>query len=243
MYLGEAIRFSTNARVDVATGQWAVTAGSAAVVTAGAHGEGAACRLVATIADADGAAVGEYVHPAGDEATLDVALGAIPADLTAALSACGARPVWSTLFQPPSAGHAVPYVRAHQLVAWLREHAATPGGTDPDAATEHAATVRASLTHLAGVASRHASPLAAAAFIAGILTVKDAGSPVFGEFRLATNALAQAASDPHDPVFRLSIASLTAFGDTGEAAARARRLDSDADETMRAWLARLRAIG
>lgn len=237
LFVGEALRFSTGARVDVATGDWVVTAGSAAVVDAGVvSGE-----IRVDVTDADGEILEALRIPAGDDRELGAGIASIPSRLISSLSARGVRAVWSTAFRAPSEDRAVGYARSHEALARLRSF--TGGPPAEDDADERSRQVLADLHHLTHEAEGHGSPLAVAAFIAGLLVARDIGAPSWGEFRLQANAIAQGAPDPLDPVFRLSIASMMVFGDTGEAASRAARLGRDASEELRTWLVRIGAVG
>lgn len=229
LFLGEALRFSTDARVEVATGDWVVTAGSAAVVRVRAP-EDPSSGAVVEFGDASGTVEGRLAVLAGDGA----ALASLPGRVAEGLHPRGIRAAWSTAFQAPSADHAVTYARSHEVVARLRAAAPDARG-EPD--------LHPLLAHLALASASHASPLEVAAFFAGLAAAKDAGSHAWGEYRLQANAIAQRATDPRDPVFRLSVAALALYGDTGEASARAHRLTGEATDELRAWLARIGAIG
>lgn len=234
LFLGEAVRFSSDARVEVGTGDQPVPVGLAAVVTTEVG-----ARTVIDIADADDGSVEELLLPGPEDPALGAALATLPSALMAALTPRGVRPAWSTVFQAPPADRAVASVRARGTLARLRTLAGTPPG-EPDG-EPHGIDARAGLGHLAKGASARSSPLDVALFIAGLGVAKEAGWSAWRDFRLEANAIAQGAKDPLDPVFRLSIASSILFGDTGEASARAQLLGRDAPEDLRAWLARFRA--
>lgn len=241
LYLAEAVRFSTDARVSAATGPWAVTSGSTAVVTPSVTGEGPSRAVRAAVAGGDGGSLAHLSREAPDDASLGNVLAGLPNELIATLRESGVRPFWSTVYSPPLAPQAAEYVRAHRVCAWLRDpevHAPVP--ESPDATKEKFEVVKGALQTLAGLAARSASPLATALFFAGLLATRAHGTGAHADFRLPANSLAMKADDPRETVYRLSVPVLYLFGDDGAAETRVRSLMGSGDESMRAWLARVR---
>jgi hypothetical protein len=240
LYLAEAVRFSTDAKAPAATGPWAVGAGSAAVVTATVSGEGPSRAVRISVAGGD-VEIGQISHEAPDDAALGNVISGLPGELNVKLRDAGVRPVWSTIYSPPPASQAAEYVRAHRVCAWLRDpDVHSPAPESPDATKEKAEVVKGALKTLANLASRTASPLAAALFFAGLAATKANGSGVYADFRLPANSLAMKADDPRDTLYRLSIPVLFLFGDDGAAESRLRVLSASGDEEMSGWLARAR---
>jgi len=230
LYLSDAIRFSTDARVLASTDPWAGARGAVANgVTSVAGGQVSA---------------GDVRHGAADDAELGHVLSGLAPEVVASLAGVGVRAAWSTVYSAPPPAVAPALVRGHHAVTWLADPAThEPVEGDRDASAARRAGVHRVLAGLAEVASRAAGVTGLALFYAGLALTKAAGSDVHGAFRLQANALAMGASDPRDPVYRLSIAALSIFGEDEAAASRARELKRGADEALARWLASAVRIG
>jgi len=239
LFVGEAIRFSTDARVAVQTGGERVASDAAALVEVGPVTTGPGRSLHVTVRDAQGERLGEQRASADDDDALGAALAGLPSGLTGMLAPLGVRAVWSTAFHVPADARAVDAVRALGALARLRALGGAPEAGDRGVGP----AADAELHVMSHAVASHPSPTVVAAFIAGLVVARGLAGSGWGSFRLQSNALAQRATDPRDPVFRLSVVSLRLFGDTGEASARAARLMPDGDRELRAWLARIGAVG
>lgn len=239
LFVGEAIRFSSDARVEVQTQGERVATDTAALVEVGLGTTGPDRSLRVTVRDARGERLGEQRASADDDDALGAALAGLPSSLTGMLASLGVRAVWSTAFNVPADARAVDAVRALGALARLRAL-----GEDPDAGDRGVGPAAGAELHVMSQAvASQPSPPVVAAFIAGLVVARGLAGSGWGAFRLQANALAQRATDPRDPVFRLSVVSLRLFGDTGEASARAARVMPDGDRELRAWLARIGAVG
>lgn len=237
LFVGEALRFSSDARVEVHTGSERVAADAVALVEVGLV-TGPERSLLVMVRDAHGDPLGEQRASPHDDDELGAALAELPSGLTGMLAPLGVRAVWSTTFHVPADAGAVDAVRALGALARLRAM-----GQGPDAERGQGPAADAELHAISRAVASHPSPPVVATFIAGLAVARGLAGSSWGAFRLQANALAQRATDPRDPVFRLSIVSLLLYGDRGEASGRAARLMPDGDRELRAWLARIGAVG
>jgi hypothetical protein len=240
LFLGEAMRYSTDACSVVATRPWGAVSSPAATVRPDfVREEGNRIRL--RIEGPDGSTVNEVSHEAADNASLAQVVTKLPGELASSLRPLGVHAMWSTVFSSPPPPVALLYVRAHRVCATLQDprvHQAS--SEDPDAVTWMRAGIKASLGALAEASTKSRSPLAAALFVAGLAVSKSAGTNVFFDFRLQANALAMGAEDARDPVFRLSVLLLSLFGERDLAQRRAEILNRSDDEALRLWISRAR---
>lgn len=244
LLVAEAIGFATDARASATTGPWAVTDGSAAVVTPFVTGEGPGRELRVRLSGADGSEVDELVHSVPDDASLGASVAGLVGEVNGALQRVGVRAVWSTVYAPPAPATAVAYLRGHYLVARLRDPEVHEVVADNlEATSGRRQAVRSALGALADLASHASSPLAVALFFAGLAATKAAGSAVYQDFRLPANALAMGADDPRDPVARLSVLALHLLGDDIAAEQRARAVGTSGNGELHAWLVRALAVG
>lgn len=243
LFLAEAVRYSTDARVVAGTGPWAPTTGVAGIVRLDLADEDGTRTVRARVTDADDAPVADLTFDAVDDAGFGATLAGLPSQLTGALGAVGVRAVWSTIYTPPPAEHVVAYIRAHRACSWLRNpavHRADPN--DVEGSKERRAMVVAALDLLSRVASRSKHVFGIALFLGGLAATKAAGSDAHLEHRLSANSLAMRTEDPKDPAFGLSVFALSLFGDGGAVDRRVAQL-ADADDDLRKWLLRARAAG
>jgi hypothetical protein len=245
MFLAEAVRFVSDAATVSATSGADVPDEVVDVQARTGIVDGDGERtLVVDVEDGRGEWRAALREPVADDAALEAVIGTLPGAVTGALAAAGVRPVWSTVYVPPSPGHAAEQVRGHAVCAWLLDpelHRTDPSA-DPDEAARKRASVTAALSRLAELAGRSPSPFNALLLFAGLMAVRDAGSAVYLDFRLQANALCMTATDPRDPVYRISVLMLRALGDPEIAARRARSLAGDTDPALAAWLTRTEAV-
>ena len=245
MFLAEAVRFvSDAATTSVAAGADAPDGEADARARTGIEDADGERTVVIDVEDGGGGSVAALRLPVPDDAALETVIGTLPGTLTGALASTGVRPVWSTVYVPPSPGHAAEQVRGHAVCAWLLDpelHRTDPS-VDADEVARKRAAVTAALSRLAELAGRSPSPFNALLLFAGLMAVRDAGSGVYLDFRLQANALCMNATDPRDPVYRISVLVLRALGDPEIAARRARSLGGDADPALATWLTRTEAV-
>jgi hypothetical protein len=241
MYLAEAVRFTTDAQAATSFAGASLLRPStvrADVVLAGAADDRSA--IVTLEGPADHSVV---ERGAVGIDGLETALAALPGTLTAALRAFGIRSVWSAVWASPVQGYALRQVCAHEMCRWLGDPAncvPRPEET-PEETRDRRQAVLGALRPLSGLAQRVASPFTAFLFFAGLAAARDAGSGLHLEFRLPANAMCMNATDPRDPVFRLSVLVFRLLGDPVIASQRARAIVTD-DPDLRHWLTRTEAV-
>lgn len=234
MFLADAVRYSTDARTVV---EFAEPDREEAIrgVVDGAAGPGPVVHLHAP----DGSDLGT-VADAGVSTSRAGTIAALPGALVSALRPAGVRSVWSTVFQVPDEAHVEEQVRGYAVCRWLLDddrHAEEEG--DREATAARRAVVDAALRRLAELAGRTPNPFAAMLFFAGLAATHRAGNPVYLDHRLAANGICTTATDPLDPVFRMSVLVFRLLGDPVLAGQRARALGSVDDDDLRRWLARV----
>lgn len=237
MFLADAVRYSTDARTVVEFGEPGEEEAIRGVVEGidGAAGSGPVVHLRAP----DGSDLGT-VAGAGMSTSRAGSLAALPGALVSALRPTGVRAVWSTVFQVPDEAHVEEQVRGYAICRWLLDEE-RHAGEDDDGETTAArrAAVDAALRRLAGLAGRTPDPFAAMLFFAGLAATHRAGNPVYLDHRLAANGICTTATDPLDPVFRLSVLVFRLLGDPVIAGQRIRALASVDDDDLRRWLGRV----
>ena len=243
LFLAEAVRFVSDATTAAVVSDEGDAGSAVAYVRTALEDDGREPAIVVDVRDVRGGTVGDVRRAVPDDSSLESVIGTLPAAVAVALAPVGVRPVWSTVYVPPPSGHAAEQVRGHAVCAWLRQpdlHRIDPS-TDADEAARRRAAVTAGLTRLAELAGRSASPFNAFLLFAGLMAVRDAGSGVYLDFRLQANALCMNATDPRDPVFRMSVLVLRALGDP-EIAGRRRRSLGTEDPALTSWLTRTEAV-
>lgn len=98
------------------------------------------------------------------------------------------------------------------------------------------------LRRLADAATSTSEALPAVLFFAALVGATRAGFDATNEFRMSVNARCMDATDPRDPVFRLSVIALRAIGDEAIAERRAQRLEAVEDPSFQDWLERARGL-
>jgi hypothetical protein len=239
-YLAEAVRYSTTARTAVA---WdAAVPDGAIVVELGGVDEPPAFE--AHLRGPSGEDLGTVTQPAGGDDGIGRAIVAFPGAIVAALRPAGVRSVWSTVFQPPAEALAADAVRAYAVCRFLLDpvsHRDVAG--DSDATARRRAAVDAALRRLADVSARVPSPFASMLFFAGLAGCHEHGNHAYLGYRLSANGRCMTATDPRDPVFRVSVLVFRLLGDPVIAGQRTRALGSADDEDLRRWLARIDSVG
>ncbi len=240
--LAEALRFTTAARtvasVDPDADLGDVTV-RATVVLEGDDGD----RALTVRLEAPDVELEPVRRPAGDATQLEEALGAVPGAVTAALRPAGIRSVWSTVYQPPGVGHAADAVRALSISRSLRDSASHRDvAGDSEATSVRRAKLDSAFRRLADLAGRATSPLASMPFFAALASSHDAQNHAYLGFRLSANGRCTTATDPRDPVFRMSVLVFLLLGDPVIAGQRAKALASSEDPELRQWLARIEGV-
>lgn len=238
MYLAEAVRYSTAARTAVAFGgAVAAEAIRADVLVAEASG---GRSIEVRLRGASGDDLGTVTQPADDDAALGRAIGALPGAVAAALRPAGVRSVWSTVFQIPIETHAADYVRGYAVCRALRDptiHRDVPD--DSEETARRRASVDAAFRRLADLSGRVTTPFASMLFFAGLAAAHHHGNPAYLGYRLSANGRCTTATDPRDPVFRVSVLVFRMLGDPVIAGQRTRVLATAGDDDLARWLSRI----
>jgi hypothetical protein len=206
----------------------------------GTAGDGA---LVAHLRGPSGEDLGT-VTPAVPSDDIGPAIVGLPGAIVAALRPAGVRSVWSTVFQPPAEAHAADAVRGYAVCRFLLDrtsHQDVPG--DSDETARRRAAVDSAFRRLAELSGRVTSPFASMLFFAGLAGCHDHGSPAYLGYRLSANGRCTTATDPRDPIFRISVLVFRLLGDPVIAGQRTRALASADDEDLRRWLGRVEGVG
>ena len=237
MFLAEAVRYSTAARTAVSFGG---SAEPRAILAQVAIGEALEVRLRGP----DGEDLGTVSQPAADEASLGRAIGALPGAVVAALRPAGVRSVWSTVFQIPIESHAADDVRGYAVCLSLRDpEIHRDVADDSEATARRRAAVDTALRRLADLSGRVTTPFASMLFFAGLAATHQHGNRAYLGYRLSANGRCTTATDPRDPVFRISVLVFRLLGDPVIAGQRARILASTDDEDLKRWLTRIEGVG
>ncbi|HVD70183.1 MAG TPA: hypothetical protein VNG34_04970 [Actinomycetota bacterium] len=173
------------------------------------------------------------------EADLGAVLVSLPRVTIDLLRSTGVRSSWDPRYTPPPPASAARVVRGHRACVRLADPAFfTAESADRRAAARDEATVV--LRRLADAATSTSEALPAVLFFATLVGATGAGFDATNEFRLSVNARCMDATDPRDPVFRLSVIALRAIGDEAIAERRAQRLETVEDPVFQDWLERAR---
>ncbi|HSL10609.1 MAG TPA: hypothetical protein VLA82_04780 [Actinomycetota bacterium] len=237
MYLAEAVRYSTVARTGVATDATVPDEAIAVEVDASAT-----AALVARLRGPRGEDLGT-VTQAVDGNDVGRAIVALPGAIVAALRPAGVRSAWSTVFQPPADAHAADAIRGYAVCRFLLDPTAHRDvAADSEETARRRAAVDAALRRLADLSGRVTSPSASMLFFAGLAGCHDHGDPAYLGYRLSANGRCTTATDPRDPIFRISVLVFRLLGDPVIAGQRTRALASIDDVELRRWLARIDGV-
>ena len=241
MYLAEAVRYSTVARTAVSFRGSEQPGAIRADVSVGAPGE---TSLTVGLRGVDGEDLGAVSEPLADEAGLARAIGSLPGAVVAALRPAGVRSVWSTVFQVPPEQHAVEYVRGYSVCRALGDEALHHDVADDSEETaRRRAAVDTALRRLAELSGRVTTPFASLLFFAGLAATHQYGNPAYLGYRLSANGRCTTATDPRDPVFRISVLVFRLLGDPVIAGQRQRALAATEDQDLLRWLTRVEGVG
>jgi hypothetical protein len=242
MFLAEALRYSSVARTAVAF-DGPVDDGSIAAELApiGAATERA---LAVRLRGVSGDDIGTITQAFTDDADLGRAVALLPGAVGAALRPAGVRSVWSTVFQMPVETHAADLVRGYAICRWLQDpRSHRDVSTDSEETARRRAAVDGALRRLADLSGRVTTPFASMLFFAGLAACHDHDNPAYLGYRLSANGRCTTATDPRDPVFRISVLVFRLLGDPVIAGQRTRALAAADDQELRRWLARIEGVG
>ena len=173
------------------------------------------------------------------DADLGAVLVSLPRATTDALRSTGVRSSWDSRYSPPPPASAARVVRGHRACVRLCD----PGSFISESADRRAAArdeARLVLRRLADAATSTSEALPAVLFFATLVGATRAGFDATNDFRMSVNARCMEATDPRDPVFRLSVIALRTIGDEAIAERRAHQLEAVEDPSFQDWLERAR---
>ena len=189
------------------------------------------------------AAFGLERDPIEREVESDADLGAVlvslPRATTDALRSTGVRSSWDSRYSPPPPASAARVVRGHRACVRF----ADPAFYAAESADRRAAArdeARLVIRRLADAATSTSEALPAVLFFATLVGATRAGFDAANDFRMSVNARCMEATDPRDPVFRLSVIALRTIGDEAIAERRAHQLEAVEDPSFQDWLERAR---
>ena len=241
MYLAEAVRYSTAARTGVA---WSTLPDGAIAVEVAVRDTGDGPAIVAQVRGVEGEELAAVTQTYAGEDDIGRAIAGLPGAVVAALRPAGVRSVWSTVFQPPPEEHAADVVRGYAVCRFLLDPVAHRDVADDSEETaRRRAAVDAALRRLAELSGRVTSPFASMLFFAGLAGCHGHGNHAYLGYRLSANGRCTTATDPRDPIFRISVLVFRLLGDPVIAGQRTRVLASTDDEDLRRWLARIDGVG
>ena len=242
LFLAEGIRYLTNALPSVRSEPVSPSSEQAgagiAILTSIVAGHPPVIRI--RLMDA---AFGLERDPIEREVEADTDLGSVlvslPRATTDALRSTGVRSSWDSRYSPPPPASAARVVRGHRACVRLCD----PGSFNFESADRRAAArdeAKLVLRRLADAATSTSEALPAVLFFATLVGATRAGFDATNDFRMSVNARCMDATDPRDPVFRLSVIALRTIGDEAIAERRAQRLESVEDPSFQDWLERAR---
>ena len=242
LFLAEAIRYLTNALPSVGSDPVASSGEPAgpgiSVLTSIVAGRPPAIRI--RLVDAASGDERESIErEVESEADLGTVLVSLPRATIDVLRSTGVRSSWDPRYTPPPPTYAARVVRGHRACVRF---------TDPAFYTAESADRRAAardetklvLRRLADAATSTSEALPAVLFFATLVGAMRAGFDATNDFRMSVNARCMDATDPRDPVFRLSVIALRTIGDEAIAERRAHQLEAVEDPSFQDWLERAR---
>ena len=242
LFLAEGIRYLTNALPSVgadpvaSSGEQAGAGISIRTSIVAGHPPVIRIRLV----DASSGDAREAVErEVESEADLGTVLVSLPRATIDVLRSAGVRSSWDPRYAPPPPAYAARVVRGHRACVRFADPAFfTAESADRRAAARDEAKLV--LRRLADAATSTSEALPAVLFFAALVGASRAGFDATNDFRMSVNARCMDATDPRDPVFRLSVIALRAIGDEAIAERRAQRLEAVEDPSFQDWLERAR---
>ena len=173
------------------------------------------------------------------DADLGTVLVSLPRVTVDALRSTGVRSSWDSRYSPPPPASAARVVRGHRACVRFADPAFyTAESADRRAAARDEA--RLAIRRLADAATSTSEALPAVLFFATLVGATRAGFDAANDFRMSVNARCMEATDPRDPVFRLSVIALRTIGDEAIAERRAHQLEAVEDPSFQDWLERAR---
>jgi hypothetical protein len=248
LYLAEAIRMTTDAVTSSFTRGFEAGTDEAVVgtdwlgltrVAEGSNGRTVAVR----IRDADGGTLAELERTGLDDAALGATLAELPRLVAQELRDSGVAGVWAPIYVPPSPAHALSSVLGQHLCLTLRDPDTHPRPDAPaDDRLSRRSAVKGALTALGDLATRSSQLFPALLFFGGVAATRAAKNEVFQELRQTIAAVTMRASNPSDPLNRISVLLFRFFDEHGTADTREKAALASGDENLKRWLMKVRAL-
>ncbi len=248
LYLAEAIRMTTDAVTSSFTrgfvvGQDESVAGEDwLALTRVADGPGGR-TLAVKVRDGAGEIVAELERPGLDNAALAAALAELPRLLAQELRGAGVSGGWAPIYVPPTSALALSSVLAQHLCLSLRRPGTHPTPDAPaDEQLSRRSAVKGALTALGDLATRSSQLFPALLFFGGVVATRAAKNDVYQEVRSSVAAVTMRASNPADPLNRISVLMFRSFDEHGTADSREKAALASGDEALKRWLLKVRAL-
>ena len=248
LYLAEAIRMTTDAVTSSFTRGFDAASDTPSVgegwlgLTRVERGPGG-LTVVVRVNDAAGAPIAALERTGLDGAALGAALAELPRLLAQELRGAGVSGVWAPVYVPPSPAHGLSAVLGQHLCLALRSPGTHPTEDLPnDERLSRRSAAKGALTALGDLASRSAQLFPALLFFGGVAATRAAKNDVFKELRQTIAAVTMRASNPSDPLNRLSIMLFRMFDEQGTADSREKAALASGDEALKQWLMKVRAL-
>jgi hypothetical protein len=248
LYLAESIRMTTDAITSSFTRGFepasdAATVGQDWLGITRVEAAGGLASVSVRIQDPSGALRAEVARPGLAGAALGATLAELPRLLAAELRPLGVSGVWAPMYVPPSAEHGLSAVLGQHLVLSLRAPGTHPGpDSPPDERLTQRSAVKSALTALGDLAARSSQLFPALLFFGGVAATRAAKNDVFQDLRSTVAGVTMRATDPVDPLNRMSIFLFRLYGEQGTADSREKSAMSSGDENLKQWLLKVRAL-
>jgi hypothetical protein len=248
LYLAEAIRMTTDAATTAftrgfQTGVDEPLVGDAWLATTRVTQGPDGLTVGVKIRDAGGGTKVELERTGLRDPDLGTVLAELPRLLAQALRGEGVQGVWAPVYVPPSPAHALSAVLGQHLCLSLRDPNSHPAaGALPDETLSRRSGVKGALTALGDLATRSSQLFPALLFFGGIAATRAAKDDVFQDLRQTVAAVTMRATNPTDPLNRISVLLFRFFGEHGTADSREKPALSSGDEALKQWMLKARAL-
>ncbi len=248
LYLAEAIRMTTDAATSSFTrgfqaGTDESAAGEGWLALTRVSGVSGGRTLAVRVHDPAGAMVAELERTGLDDAGLTATLAEIPRLLAQELRGPGVSGVWAPMYVPPSPALALSSVLAQHMCLALRNPGTHPRpGADNDERLSRRSGVKGALTALGDLATRSSQLFPALLFFGGVAATRSANDDVYQELRQTVAALTMRATNPSDPLNRLSVLLFRFFDEQGTADSREKAALAAGDDALKQWLLKVRQL-
>lgn len=248
LYLAEAIRMTTDAVTSSFTRGFVAGEDESVVgqdwlaltrVTEGPDSRTLAVR----VRDGAGATLAELERSGLDDAGVGATLAELPRLLAQELRGAGVSGGWAPIYVPPTPSLALSSVLAQHLCLLLRRPGTHPTpDAPPDEQLSRRSAVKGALTALGDLATRSSQLFPALLFFGGVVATRAAKNDVYQEVRSSVAAVTMRASNPADPLNRISVLMFRSFDEQSTADSREKAALASGDEALKQWLLKVRAL-